>query len=162
MSIRVTVWGENVHEHSNELVKNMYPEDIEQYFENGRAHGSHREWRVDGKRTIEAHFKNGQWHGRYVNYHPDGQPRLEMHYENGRKHGRHREWRANGLLLLTRTWEKGVLTETQPSPALQAEMGALTAARKRLDETVWSREARALKVFKAFNEKMDSILNADN
>ena len=28
MSIRVTVWGENVHEHSNELVKNMYPEGM--------------------------------------------------------------------------------------------------------------------------------------
>ena len=135
---------------------------IEQYFENGRAHGSHREWRADGKRTIEAHFKNGQWHGRYVNYHHDGQPRLEMHYENGRKHGRHREWRANGLLLLTRTWEKGVLAETLPSPSLQTEIGTLAATRKQLDETVWSREARALKVFKAFNEKMDSIFNVDN
>jgi len=135
---------------------------IEKHFENGRAHGSHREWRADGTRAIEAHFKNGQWHGRYVNYHPDGQPHLEMHYENGRKHGRHCEWRTNGSLLYTRAWKHGALTATNPSPALQAEMNAITAARKRLDETVWAREVQALNIFKSFNQKVGSILNDDD
>ena len=135
---------------------------IEKHFENGRADGSHREWRADGTRAIEAHFKNGQWHGRYVNYHPDGQPQLELHYADGRKHGRHREWHANGLLLYTRTWKNGVLTKTHPSTALQAKVDALTAERERLDESVWTREMQALNQFKSFNETVGSILSADN
>ncbi len=135
---------------------------IEKHFENGRADGSHREWRADGTRAIEAHFKNGQWHGRYVNYHPDGQPQLELHYADGRKHGRHREWHANGLLLYTRTWKNGVLTKTHPSTALQAKVDALATERERLDESVWTREMQALNQFKSFNETVGSILSADN
>ena len=134
---------------------------MEQHFENGKPHGTHREWRADGTRAIEAHFKNGQWHGRYTNFHPDGQPQLELHYANGRKHGRHREWRANGLLLYTRTWKNGGLTKTHPSPALQAEVDAIVAERKQLDETVWAREVQALKNSKSFNETVKAILNSD-
>jgi hypothetical protein len=135
---------------------------IEKYFENGRKHGTHREWRADGTRAIEAHFKNGQWHGRYTNFHPDGQPQLELNYANGRKHGRHREWHANGLLLYTRTWKNGVLTKTHPAPALQAEVDALAAERERLDESMWTREMQALSQFQSFKEIVNSILSADN
>jgi antitoxin component YwqK of YwqJK toxin-antitoxin module len=133
---------------------------IEKYFENGRAHGSHREWRADGTRAIEAHFKNGQWHGRYVNYHPDGQPRLEIHYENGLKHGRHREWRANGLLLYSRAWINGALSKTEYSPTLQAEMDALNAQRRKRDETVWASEVQALKRFAVFRQLADHVTAA--
>ncbi len=37
MAIRVTVWGENVHEQKSELVRSLYPQGIHTRVVNGRT-----------------------------------------------------------------------------------------------------------------------------
>ena len=79
----------------------------ERTYEHGRLDGVVRKY-VDGKLAMEATYIDGKVVGPYAEFR-DGKPAITGHYDADRKHGTWTTTNAEGVVVLTSTYDHGVL-----------------------------------------------------
>lgn len=75
-------------------------------YENGKRHGTYKDFTPHGILNTETPYKEGNIHGVRRLWHGNGQPHMEVHYENNVRHGTYKEWYENGVLSYETNYER--------------------------------------------------------
>jgi len=111
----------------------------------------------DGKPRIEFPHAHGVLHGRVRSWHPNGQLKMESHFQMGHRHGNWDEWDSEGLQTIHRVFSKGQFLHEEVPSELNAQVNAVAAARKQLDQTVWHEETAAQSAEEVFVHLWDAL-----
>lgn len=83
----------NVYYSSNELKSEIQYDD-------GKKHGSEKQWYVNGDKLMERFYKQGFKTGVHKAWRQDGTPKFEYHFnEKGEFHGIVKEWYKNAQIF---------------------------------------------------------------
>ena len=130
-----------------------------EFFE-GKRNGIHSEWYENGNLKAETSYGDGFKHGVTKLYYENGKIHSEAHFRKDIKHGLEKLWLETGEVSMFKTWADGNMVKAEPGEAFAGEVAAITAAREKLDSTLWKLEEIAQKHEEAVVGFWDAFRNA--
>jgi antitoxin component YwqK of YwqJK toxin-antitoxin module len=104
-TLKTTINGEE-----KKIVYNEYENDTlkTETYQEGRLHGTKKEYYRDSKLKKEVNYENGILHGPFLVYDFEGNLLQELNYEEAEKDGEWKYYYNDGSLLKIENWDEGV------------------------------------------------------